>query len=149
MLNVNSRAILVQSSHFVKRFKKREHSGLILLSSIVDFQGVPNSSHYAATKAYVQALAERLHVELAPLGIDVLASSPGSTRTCFASRARMTLQNALEPNAVARETLDALGKKVTLLPGVVSKAIVFSLAVLPRWMRVWVMGQVMQGMVNG
>lgn len=33
------------------------------------FQGLPFAAHYAATKAYVQALAEALAVELAPRGV--------------------------------------------------------------------------------
>ena len=37
---------------------------------------MPNAAHYAATRAYVQSLAEALHVELAPLGVDVLGRRP-------------------------------------------------------------------------
>jgi short-subunit dehydrogenase len=42
----------------------RGRGGIVLLSSIVAFQGAPNAAHYAATKAYVQTLSEGLHVEL-------------------------------------------------------------------------------------
>jgi uncharacterized protein len=48
-------------------------------------QGMPYAAHYAATKAYVQALAEALSVELAPAGVDVLAAAPGPTHSGFAA----------------------------------------------------------------
>jgi len=47
------------------------------MSSIVSFQGTPWSSHYAATKAYVQVLAEGLNRELKSVNVDVLAVATG------------------------------------------------------------------------
>src|SRR6478609_9058129 len=58
MLDVNCRALLSQSLYFGRRFAERGRGGLILLASLVGFQGTPFSAHYAATKAYVQSLAE-------------------------------------------------------------------------------------------
>ena len=43
------------------------------MSSLFAFQGVPRAANYAATKAYVQSLAEGLRIELAPHGVDVVA----------------------------------------------------------------------------
>jgi short-subunit dehydrogenase len=79
MLDVNCRAPLRMSLHFGPRFALRGRGGIVLMSSIVGFQGTPNAASYAATKAYVQTLSEALHVELAPQGVDVLASAPGPT----------------------------------------------------------------------
>jgi short-subunit dehydrogenase len=118
------------------------------MSSIVGFQGTPNAAHYAATKAYVQTLAEALHVELAPLGVDVLASAPGPTASGFAARARMQMRVALEPEDVARSTLEALGRTSTVLPGALSKLLAYSLVQLPQWARVRIMGRVMDGMTR-
>lgn len=87
MLDVNCRAVLLLAHHFGRRFAKQKRGGIVLMGSIVGFQGVPNAAHYAATKAYIQTLAEALHVELAPLGVDVLASAPGPVHTGFAARA--------------------------------------------------------------
>jgi uncharacterized protein len=44
-----------------------------------------------ATKAYVQSLAERLHHELAPQGVDVLSVAPGPVQSGFGARAGMTM----------------------------------------------------------
>lgn len=148
MLNVNCRALLGLSWHFGRRFAKRGRGGMVLMSSIVGFQGTPNAAHYAATKAYVQVLAEALHVELAPLGVDVLASAPGPTNSGFAARAGMRMGLALEPVDIAQPTLDALGRRSTVLPGRLSKLLTYSLAPLPKSARVRIMGRVMRSMTK-
>ena len=71
------------------RFADRGRGGVVLFGSIVGFQGTPWAAHYAATKAYVQTLAEGLAVELAGRGVDVLASAPGPTHSGLDARAGM------------------------------------------------------------
>lgn len=149
MLDVNCRAPLRMALHFGRRFARRGRGGIVLMSSIVGFQGTPNAANYAATKAYVQALAEALHVELASRGIDVLASAPGPTDSGFAARARMQMGVTLKPEDVARSTLKSLGRKSTVLPGALSKLLTYSLVPLPQWARIRIMGRVMGGMTNG
>ncbi len=83
MLAVNCTALLGECLFFGRRFAKRGRGGIILMASIFSFQGVPFCASYAATKAYVQNLAEALYVELRPLGIDVVASAPGPVRSGF------------------------------------------------------------------
>ncbi len=148
MLHLNCRSLVSMSWYFGQRFASRGRGGMILMSSIVSFQGTPNAAHYGATKAYVQALAEGLHVELAPLGIDVLASAPGPVNSGFAARADMQMGMSLKPTDVAQPTLDSLGLKSTILPGMLSKLIVYSLVPLPRWARTQIMGMVMKGMTK-
>ena len=148
MLQVNCRALVTMTHHFARRFTKRGRGGLVLLSSLVGFQGVPFAAHYAATKAYVQSLAEGLHVELAPLGVDVLAAAPGPTHSGFADRAGMTMGMAIRSEDVARPTLQALGRTATVMPGLLTKFLMGSLASLPRRGKVRVMGKVMRGMTN-
>lgn len=146
MLYVNCRAVMELSLLFGRRFAERGRGGLILMSSIVGFQGMPYAAHYAATKAYVQTLAEALRVEMAPHGVDVLASAPGPTHSGFAARAGMQMGVALTPADVARPTLDALGRRSTVLPGLLSKLLTYALVPLPRRARVRIMGRVMRGM---
>jgi len=148
MLDVNCRAVFLQSLHFGRRFAQRGRGGMVLMGSLVGFQGVPRAAHYAATKAYVQSLAEALHVELAPLGVDVLASAPGPVHSGFAARADMQMSAAAQPADVAQATLNALGRKMTVVPGLLSKALTYSLLPLPRWGRVRIMRRVMAGMTK-
>ncbi len=146
MLAVNCHALLSLTHHFGRRFVERGGGGLLLLSSIVAFQGVPRAGHYAATKAYVQSLAEALHHELAPHNVDVLAAAPGPAASGFAERANMQLGAAMPAEAVARPALRALGRRSTALPGLLTKFLVGSLSLLPRGGRVRVMSMVMGGM---
>lgn len=148
MLNVNCRSLLELSWFFGRRFAQRGRGGIVLMSSIVGFQGTPFAAHYAATKAYVQALGEALSVELAPLGIDVLAAAPGPTHSGFADRAGMRLRLALKPEEIAQPILAALGHRSTVLPGFLSKLLTYSLMPLPRSLRVRIMGRVMAGLTK-
>lgn len=148
MVDVNCRAVLALSQHFGRRLAARGRGGMILLSSLVAFQGVPRAANYAATKAYVQSLAEGLRWELAPLGVDVVASAPGPVRSGFGARANMRMGLALTPERVAEVTLKALGRRSVVRPGWLSKFLEASLAPLPRWGRVRILKMVMEGMTK-
>ncbi|MCZ8314411.1 SDR family NAD(P)-dependent oxidoreductase [Phreatobacter sp.] len=148
MVRLNCESVMLATHHFAPRLVARGRGGIILMSSLVAFQGVPWAAHYAATKAYVQSLAEGLRRELAPRGVDVLASAPGPVSTGFATRATMTMGKAERPEVVARQTLAALGRQGTVRPGFLSKLLHGSLAPLPRWGRVLIMEKVMRGMAG-
>ena len=146
MVDLNCAAVLTLSWIYGRRLADRGRGGLILLSSIVAFQGTPHAAHYAATKAYVQTLAEGLHVELKARGVDVLAAAPGPVNSGFADAAGMRMGRALSPRDVAQRSLDALGRRPTAFPGLSSRFLKDSLAPLPRRARVRIMGTVMRGM---
>lgn len=148
MLRVNCEALLVLTHHFSHRFATQKRGGIILMSSMVGFQGVPFAAHYAATKAYVQSLAEALAVELKPLGVDVLAAAPGPVETGFGQRANMQMSMSLTPAQVGIPILKALGRQSTVLPGLLTKFLVGSLRTVPRWAKVLIMKRVMGGMTQ-
>jgi uncharacterized protein len=149
MIDVNCRA-LAQSAHdFARRFVERGRGGLVLMSSLVAFQGVPGAANYAATKAFVQTLAEGLALELKGKGVDVLASAPGPVVSGFGARAGMKIEKGQTPQEVALGTLSALGRRTTVRPGFLAKALEASLAPLPRYFRARVMGRVMAGLIGG
>jgi short-subunit dehydrogenase len=148
MLQVNCGALAGLSWGMGQRLVRRGRGGLVLLSSVVAFQGVPRSAHYAASKAYVQTLAEGLHEEWSDLGVQVLSVAPGPVRSGFAARSQMTMAWAEDPQVVARVSLDALGRKGTVRPGLLAKLLGYSLALAPRWGRVKIMGKVMAGMAR-
>ena len=146
MLAVNCGALMELSLHFARVLAARGRGGIILLSSMVAFQGVPFAAHYAATKAYVQTFAEALRRELRPSGVDVLAAAPGPVYSGFADRANMVMSMALRPEDVGVPILRALGRKTTVLPGLLTKVLVYSLQTVPRWAKVRIMAKVMGGM---
>lgn len=146
MLDLNCRAVLSLCLHFAPLLAERGRGGLVLMSSLVGFQGTPGAAHYAATKAYVQTLAEGLRSELRSSGVDVLASAPGPVHSGFAARADMQMGKALDAADVAVPTLNALGRRTTVAPGGLSKLLTWSLAPLPRTARTRIMSGVMGGM---
>jgi uncharacterized protein len=146
MIDLNCRAVAALSHHFGRRFVERKRGGIVLMSSILGFAGVPLSANYAASKAYVQSLAEGLRAELAPLGVAVLAVAAGPTATGFASRAKLQMGNAMSPAIVSQQSLRALGRMTTVRPGVITKILDGSLRTVPRLMRSRILGVVMRGM---
>lgn len=148
MVRVNCEALLIVTHHFAGRFATQKRGGIILLSSMVAFQGVPYSANYAATKAYVQSLAEGLARELKPLGVDVLAAAPGPVKSGFEARANMQMNMSLTPQQVGVPILRALGRQTTVLPGFLTKLLTYSLRTVPRWAKVRIMEQVMGGMTQ-
>ena len=146
MLRVNCEAVLALTHYYSKQFAQNKRGGIILLSSLVAFQGVPFSANYAATKAYVQSLAEALAVELKPAGVDVLSAAPGPVNSGFGQRANMRMNMALTPARIGVPILQALGRQSTVLPGFLTKFLIYSLRLVPRWGKVKIMSQVMGGM---
>lgn len=148
MIDVNCRALCALAHPLARAMQARGRGGIVLMSSIVAFQGVANSANYAATKAYVQSLAEGLAAELRPFGVDVLASAPGPVETGFAARADMRMGSAATPEVVARATLAALGRRRTIRPGGLAKLLGYGLGMLPRGLRSRILGQIMTGMTR-
>lgn len=148
MIDVNCRSVVEQTYYFAKRFAAQKRGGIILMGSIVGFQGTPTAANYAATKAFVQTFAEGIHYELKRFGVDVLSSAPGPVASGFASRAQMKMGQAANPEVVARATVNALGQKVTIRPGFLSKFLGWSLILLPRLVRVWMMQVIMGEMTK-
>ena len=101
MLKVNCEALLSLTHYYSQQFAQQKRGGIILMSSMVAFQGTPFASNYAATKAYVQTLAEGLHVELKPHGVDVLAAAPGPVVRLMSPRVHST-----HGNICGRSTVD-------------------------------------------
>lgn len=128
MIDLNCRAVAEQCHHYGNRFLRQGRGGIVLLSSLFAFQGVPRAANYAATKAWVQSFGEALHAELAPSGVDVLVSAPGPVLSGFGARARMRMRFGATPDQVAAGTLAALGRRATVRPGALSKLLEWSLA---------------------
>jgi len=148
MVQVNTLALMLLTHHFARRFAEQRRGGIVLMSSIVGFQGTPNAANYGATKAYVQSLGEGLYHELKPYGVDVLAAAPGPVNSGFAEVANMDMGNALKPSQVALPILKALGKKSTVFPGGLTKVLMFGLRTVPRWGKIRIMKIVMGSMTK-
>lgn len=149
LIDLNCRSLMEMSHIFGKKFSTQKKGGMILISSLLGFHGAFGTANYAASKAYVQALGEALYFELRKHNVDVLTVAPGPINTGFAAAAGMEFSMALKPENVAKQSLATLGKKITLLPGCLSKFLYLSLSMLVfRNLKVMVMGMVMKTMIK-
>ncbi len=148
MLMVNSVSLMLLTHHFARSFAQQKKGGIILMSSIVGFQGTPNAANYAASKAYVQSLGEALYHELKPYKVDILSAAPGPVSSGFARVANMKMDTTLDPEDIAWPILKSLGKKSTVFPGGLTKILVLGLRTVPRWGKIRIMKKVMGGMTN-
>lgn len=146
MIDVNCRAVVEQTHYFAKAFLQKKRGGIILMGSLVGFQGSPFATNYSATKAFIQTFAEGLYFELKPYGIDILCVAPGPVSSGFANRAHMNMGNSANPKQVAKKILPALGCQVTVRPGFLSKFLGWSLIILPRIIRIKIMKIIMKNM---
>lgn len=145
MLRVNCE-IPLRMSHWVeKNLVPKGRGGMVFVSSILAWQGVPLQGHYGATKAYIQSLAEALHAEWRGNGVDVLVAAPGPVATDFGKRAGMVQAKADDAELVAKEIVGALGRKRTVVPGRLGKVLTGLLATAPRAIRIQIMAKVIRG----
>lgn len=119
ILDLNCRAPLLLTHTFGQKMRTRDRGGFIFVASTSAYQGVPYTSHYAATKSYNLLLAEGLWYELKEIGIDVLALSPGLTDTEAVAKAGIDRKtaNPMPVDVVVMTALARLGQGPSVIPG--------------------------------
>jgi len=136
---------------FAQGMRNRKRGKILLVASVLAYQGVENFAVYSAAKAYVLRLAEALHRELKRDGITVTALCPGMSDTGFAKAAQQKITAMLrllmmKPAPVVRAGIHALrAGRVSVVPGWANKAIVFFTWATPRWLHQAIMSQTMNG----
>jgi len=97
---------------------RRGRGAIVLMSSLSGFQGSPRIAAYAASKAFNTILAEGLWGELREAEVEVVASCAGAIRTPnFAETSGGDAPGTLDPEEVARKTLDGLRRGPRIVPG--------------------------------
>lgn len=111
-IDTNCRAPVVLMHELGARMAERGRGGVIVMSSLAAESGAAQVALYSATKAFDLVLAEGLWYELRDRGVDVIAIRPGSTRTPGWQSSQppdAEFEGVMEPEAVVREALAALG----------------------------------------
>jgi short-subunit dehydrogenase len=134
-------ASLTATTHvFARDMQTRGGGKILLVASLLAYQGVQNFAVYSAAKAYVLRFGEALHRELRRDGITVTTLCPGMSDTGFASVAKQKITPALkrlmmQPAPVARAGIRALdaGRR-SVVPGLANKALVIFTWATPRWL---------------
>jgi short-subunit dehydrogenase len=126
---------------------KQRRAGLIVVASTAAFTPLPMLATYAASKAFDLQFTEALAEELRDEPVDVMALCPGATRTSFGERAgwrRGSLPCAADPNDVAADALESLGRQTVCVPGGGLRRAALSPVVAPRRLLTGVLGLAMR-----
>jgi short-subunit dehydrogenase len=121
LFQVNLHAVLQLSMLFGRDLKKRRRGYILNVASTAAFQPLPYAALYGASKAFVLALSEAMHIELQDYGVGVTAVCPGITDTNFFQNGKPTvpswLYKLVAPELVARRAVQALyQKKIYIVP---------------------------------
>ncbi|MCK9285559.1 MAG: SDR family NAD(P)-dependent oxidoreductase [Rhodocyclaceae bacterium] len=136
---------------FAQDMRARGRGKILLVASLLAYQGVQNFAVYAAAKAYVLRLGEALHRELKRDGVTVTTLCPGMSDTGFATAAQQKLTPALkllmmQPAPVVRAGIRALqAGRISVVSGWANKALVILTWATPRWVHQAFLSHAMNG----
>lgn len=153
LAQLNAVAPMQLAHYYGGHMAARGRGGIMFVSSLFGYQGVPFVAHYAATKAYILSLGEALHVELKPHGVDVLVLSPGLTSTEMTANMSIDFSKLpmipQRPDQVAIVGWHALGKKATVVSGFMNKIMAWENRLLPRAAPVALLGFLLRRALKG
>lgn len=147
LVDVNVRGPVTLIHQLVPAMVERGRGTVVLMSSLAGNQGGPSLAAYAASKAFTTSLAESLHAELRPAGVDVLACVAGAIRTPgYAATVGRDAPGTLDPDQVVEAALAGLGRTALVTPGYANKLAAFTMRrVLPRSAATAIMGRAVKG----
>lgn len=151
MVQLDVASLTAVTHVFAQGMRTRGHGKILLVASLLAYQGVQNFAAYAAAKAYVLRLGEALHRELKRDGITVTTLCPGMSNTGFAAAARQKITPALkllmmQPGPVVRTGIRALqAGRISVVPGWANKALLILTWATPRWLHQAFMSRAMNG----
>jgi short-subunit dehydrogenase len=140
MVQLDIASLTAVTHIFAQDMRARGRGKILLVGSLLAYQGVQNFAVYSAAKAYVLRLGEALHRELKRDGITVTALCPGMSDTGFATAAQQKITPALrllmmQPAPVVRAGIRALhAGRMSVVPGLANKGMVIFTWATPRWL---------------
>lgn len=145
MIAVNARAYVALTHAYLPAMRDAGRGALVFVSSLNAQAPIANSSVYTATKAFDLYFGGALWWELRGTGVDVLVLQPGPTRTGFQSKAHTQVASwAMEPEEVAAEALEALGRSPFHIAGERNREIAAQGASLPMEQRIAAASQLLE-----
>ena len=138
MVELDVASLTAVTHIFAQDMRKRGRGKILLVASLLAYQGVQNFAVYSAAKAYVLRLGEALHRELKRDGVTVTALCPGMSDTGFATSAQQKITPGLkllmmQPPPVVRAGIRGLqAGRISVVPGWANKASVIFMWATPR-----------------
>ena len=151
MVQLDIASLTAVTHVFAQDMRARRRGRILLVASMLAYQGVENFAVYSAAKAYVLRLGEALHREFKPHGITVTALCPGLSDTGFSQSAQMKVTPLLKllmmkPAPVVEAGIRALrAGRMSVVPGFANKFLVAFTWATPRWLHQAVLVQAMKG----
>lgn len=149
MINLDIASLTAMTRLFGEDMRARKKGSILMVASLLSYQGVKNFAVYSAAKAYVLRFSDALHRELKQDGVIVTALCPGMSDTGFAAAAKQKLTPALkmvimQPEPVVRAGIKALQSgRMSVVPGLGNKAIAILTWATPRWLHQSIMANVL------
>lgn len=149
-VTVKVRTNTVLAHALARQMRARGAGAMLIISSTGGLQGIPSLSVNSGTEAYLLALSEALHHELAPHGIRVTGLMPGPTVTPgFLAMVgeKQAPRGAMTPEATAAEGIRALeAGRMTHVAGTANRAMMRG---MPRSARIGLFARMLRGMFEG
>lgn len=124
LMNVECNAVAaMQISHyFVQKMIQQKMKGCIVFtSSVAAYIPSPFAAMYSATKAFISTLACSMHIECAPLGIDIIAIHPSPVASNFYNKLdhkvdliEAAAKNAALPDHIVNDIFRSIGSGCAL-----------------------------------
>jgi short-subunit dehydrogenase len=148
MLQLDVVSLTAVTHVFAQDMRARGRGKILLVASMLAYQGVEKFAVYAAAKAYVLRLGEALHRELKRHGVTVTVLCPGMSDTGFATAAQQKITPALKllmmrPSPVVRAGRALQAGRISVVPGWPNKATVMFTRATPRWLHQAIFSRIM------
>lgn len=137
-LDLNVRAVLRLTHAAIGPMVERKRGAIVNVSSVAGFASTAPGSTYGATKSWVTAFSESVHLAVRHKGVRVMALCPGFVRTEFHERAGIEVGDRTGPmwldadQIVATALADLRRGRPVSVPSIQYKAIVGLLRHAPR-----------------
>lgn len=120
------------TARLLPAMKKRGRGGVIIVSSMGGLVPLPYYAVYSGTKALLQNWGEAIALEMRGTGVDIQVLAPGDTKTGFQEVAGEMSTKWSSAADVVSDSLNGLGRKTVVIPGLENRLSLFAQRFLPR-----------------
>ncbi len=132
MIRLHCESTVELTARLMPAMKQRGRGGVIIVSSMGGLIPVPYYALYGGTKAFLLNWGEALAIEMQGSGVDVMVVAPGDTKTGFQEVAGEMSTRWSSVEDVVRQTLEGLGRRSLVVPGLENKLSLIAARFLPR-----------------